>query len=130
MSEKILIIDDEETIRDTLTEVLEEEGYLVSKAVDGHDALRQMKKVQFDLVLCDVVMPGADGTEILKSIRESSPFTFVVMMTAFGTIENAVEIMKEGAIDYIIKPFRFDELLIEIKRDFRKTKPYSTNQDV
>jgi len=52
------------------------------------------------------------------------------MMTAFGTIENAVEIMKEGAIDYIIKPFRFDELLIEIKRDFRKTKPYSTNQDV
>ena len=99
MSEKILIIDDEETIRESLSEVLQEEGYLVSEAVDGRDALRQMEQTQFDLALCDVVMPGIDGMEVLKTIHKSSPSTSVVMMPAFVTIENAVEIMKHGAID-------------------------------
>jgi len=117
---RILVIDDEDTFRDTLSEVLREEGYLVSIAIDGKDALRQIEETRFDLALCDVVITGIDGMDVLKAIRYSSPSTYVVMMTAFGTKENAIETMKQGAVDYISKPFDFDDLLLKLKKILEK----------
>lgn len=118
MTEKILIVEDEETVRDTLASVLKEEGYSVSTAVDGYDAIKQIENDFFDLLLCDVVMPKIDGMDVLKTILETSPSTQVVIMTAFGTIRSAVEAIKLGAIDYVTKPFLFEEIIFILKRIF------------
>lgn len=127
MNEKILIVDDEETAREALSEVLAEEGYIVSMAPDGYKAIEQMKDKRFDLVLCDIVMPGLNGMEVLKQTQEQNPGVIFVIMTAFGTIQNAVDAMKHGADDYVVKPFNFDEFLIKLKRLFQEHKMRRAN---
>jgi two-component system response regulator PilR (NtrC family) len=122
---KILVVDDEQSMRDFLAILLTKEGHEVVTAKNGADAIRSVQAEIFDLVITDVKMPGADGMEVLKSVKEISPETVVIMITAFATTETAVEAMKIGAYDYIIKPFKVDELKLIInnsleKRDLRK----------
>ena len=114
--ERILIVDDEDQMRDLLAKVLEKNGYQVTTAPDGGSALALLEKESMDLVVTDVRMPGMDGMEALKAIKELNPDTGVIIMTAFGSIDQAVQAVKEGAHDYISKPFKIDEMLLTIRK--------------
>jgi two-component system response regulator PilR (NtrC family) len=117
---KILIVDDEQSMRDFLAIMLKKEGHEVVSAGNGSDAIRAIQAEIFDLVITDVKMPGTDGIEVLKTIKEVSSETVVIMITAFATAETAVEAMKLGAYDYIIKPFKVDELKLIIQNSLEK----------
>jgi DNA-binding response OmpR family regulator len=116
MTKKILIVDDEKNIRITLKHCLENQDYVIESAVNGEEALHKLQTTNFDLILLDIKMPGLTGMEVLKKIREMGNKVDVIMMTAYGTIERAVEAMKLGAIDFINKPFTPDEIR-EIVKD-------------
>lgn len=113
---RVLIVDDDEKMGEVLRKVLIRHGYHLSLASSGEEALRQLKRRLFDLMLTDIQMPGMDGLALLRRAREISPETTVIMMTAFGAVDSAVEAMKQGAYDYISKPFKMDEVLIAISR--------------
>ncbi|MBI4840952.1 MAG: sigma-54-dependent Fis family transcriptional regulator [candidate division NC10 bacterium] len=112
--ERVLIVDDEEQMRELLAKVLEKNGYQVAAAGDGAQALALLEREPVDLVVTDVRMPGLGGMEALKSIKELNPDIIVIIMTAFGSIDQAVQAVKEGAYDYINKPFKIDEMLLTI----------------
>ncbi len=114
--EKILIVDDEESVRSMIVVLLQKEGYQVSSASDGPDALGFLGEQPFDLVLSDIRMPGMDGLELLDRIRSLYPEVTVIMMSAFGTVDLAVEALKRGAYDYISKPFKPDEILLALRK--------------
>src|SRR3990172_5338255 len=106
----ILVVDDEKSVRESLNKVLSKEGYRVLEAESGEEALSVCRKEFVNLVLTDLKMPEMDGLELLKALKLLQPDVAVVMMTAYGTIEKAVESMKEGASDFILKPFKRFEL--------------------
>ncbi len=117
---KVLIVDDEQSLRDFLAILLKKEGHDVVTANNGTDALKAVHAEIFDLVISDMKMPGVDGIGVLKTTKEISPETVVIMVTAFATAETAVEAMKLGASDYIIKPFKVDELKLIINNSLEK----------
>jgi nucleotide-binding universal stress UspA family protein len=122
---KILVVDDELSLRDSLKEWLEEEGFTTGMAGSGQQALDMLTKEDYHLMLTDIKMPGMDGVELLHRAKKDNPDLGVVMMTAYATIDTAVDAMKIGAHDYLIKPFD-PELLIpkilKIHQDFEVTK--------
>lgn len=120
--ERILIVDNEKSMRDFLSIVLKKEGYLVDTAEDGDHALKCFEKDIFDLVLTDIKMPRMGGLELLKALKGVSPETVIVMMTAFASTETAIEAMKEGAYDYLTKPFQIDEVKLIIKNALERKK--------
>jgi two-component system NtrC family response regulator len=119
---RILVVDDEESLRRILQVQLENRGYETSLAKNGQDALAILTESPHDLVLTDLRMPGLSGLELLKRIREHHQGTEVILLTAFGTIENAVEAMQSGAYHYVTKPVRFDELAIVIERALERCR--------
>ena len=125
-SKKILIVDDESEMRIALETTLKREDYQLVCAEDGKQALDLFEDDAFDLVLTDVRMPKLSGLELLRAVKERSPKIPVVMMTAYGTIDNAVEAMKEGAFDYLIKGsgFSADVLVSTVKRAFLNPQDY------
>jgi DNA-binding NtrC family response regulator len=126
----ILVVDDEPLIRDTLAEYLTQEGYLVEVCADGEDAIAHAGDQRFDVVLCDVQLPGIDGLELLDQLRRVSPETFVLMMTSYATVENAVEAFQRGAHDYLMKPILLDEVLNKIRRVIAYGEVYRENRDL
>ena len=116
MSESILIVDDEEIIRESLSFILNKEGYKVREAENGKVALDLVKSESFDLVLTDLEMPEMKGIELLENVSRVSPETLVVIITAYGSIDTAIAALRKGAIDYILKPVEFDELLVKVRR--------------
>ncbi|SNB45396.1 sigma-54 dependent transcriptional regulator [Geobacter sp. DSM 9736] len=116
MSAKILIIDDDASFRRVLEYNLQEEGYEVRTAASGEDGLALFHKMNPELVITDVKMPGMDGYQVLKAVKKASPQTEVIIITAFGAVGAAVEAMKHGAFDYIAKPFNRDELKVTVRR--------------
>jgi two-component system, NtrC family, response regulator PilR len=119
---KILVIEDEKSMREVLKILLEEEGYEITSASDGLAAIEYLRSDIFDLVITDMKMPKANGFEVLKKVKETSPSTIVIMITAFGTTESTIEAMKLGAYDYIHKPFKIDEIRLIIQKAFEKKK--------
>lgn len=115
MIKKILIVDDEKNIRMTLKQSLKSEEYKVYIAVNGEEALQLLQEQEVDLVLLDIKMPGLTGMEVLKEIRRIGNDVNVIMMTAYGSVEKAVEAMKLGAIDFISKPFTHNEIRSIVK---------------
>jgi len=113
---RILVVDDEARMAGLIRMELEEHAHSVSTAGDGAMALELVGRNDFDLVLTDLRMPGMDGLTLLKAVKEQSPETAVVLMTAYASAQTAVSAMKEGAYDYLIKPFEMDELLIMVER--------------
>jgi len=109
---KILVVDDEIKMRRVLQMILQKEGYEIVTSKDGREALQKVEEENFDLVLTDMKMPGLSGIDLLKKIRESDEEIPVIMITAYGTVETAVKAMKEGAYDYLLKPFEKDEMKI------------------
>ena len=118
MREKIhiLVVDDEEIVRESLLDWLREDGYQVEAAEDGFKALKKFEEQPWDIALIDLKMPKMDGLELLGKIKESWPETQVVIITAYATVNTAVQAMKVGAYDYLVKPFNPEELSLLIKR--------------
>ncbi|WP_163708829.1 sigma-54-dependent transcriptional regulator [Mangrovibacterium lignilyticum] len=112
---KILVVDDERSIRNTLKDILEYEKYQVDLAEDGISGLELVQKNEYDIVLCDIKMPGMDGIEVLEKIQEAGIDTPVVMISGHGNIDTAVESIKKGAFDFIEKPLDLNRLLITIR---------------
>ena len=112
----IHIIDDEPVIHDILTRLLTSEGYDVEISASGEEALEKYASQRFDLVLLDLLMPGMDGIEVLRAIKRIQPQAVVVILTAYASVESAIEAMKIGAFDYVQKPFKHEELLLIVAR--------------
>ncbi len=119
---KILLVEDEKSMREVLKILLEGENYLVMLAADGLEGISYIDKDIFDLVITDIKMPRIDGFELLRKTKEIAPDTLVIMITAFGTTESAIEAMKLGAYDYINKPFKIDEIRLIVKKAIEKKR--------
>ncbi len=118
---RILIIDDEKSIRTSLREILEYEKYEVDEAVDGLDGIGKIKNKKYDIALCDIKMPKLDGIEVLEKSRELNPDVQFIMISAHGSIETAVEAVKKGAYDFIQKPPDLNRLLITVRNALDKS---------
>lgn len=134
-SKKILIADDEVIILKILKEELTDAGYAVDMAHDGEEASVKLRYAIYDLVILDQKMPKKSGLDVLKEIREQAPETIVILMTAFGSIHNAVEAMKLGAFDYLTKPFENADLLKKVAEAFKikagiQVRPLGEDEDV
>jgi len=113
---RILIADDNNDMCEVLSKSLRKRGYSVATSPDGADALERVKHETFEVVLADLRMPVLDGMGLLKKIKEVAPATIVIMITAYGTVEDAVEAMRHGAFDYVLKPFSTDEIEVKIRK--------------
>lgn len=118
---KILIIDDERSIRNTLKDILEFEGHEVTLAADGEEGLGKARETGFDAIFCDIKMPGMDGTEVLEKMVEEGIDSEIIMISGHGTIDTAVDCIKKGAFDFIEKPLDLNRILITIKNATDKT---------
>jgi diguanylate cyclase (GGDEF)-like protein len=112
----ILVIDDEENIRELLRELLEDENFSVSTASSGEEGIEIAKERAFDVVITDLKMPGMSGIEVIRKFKEKNSNTTVIVITGYPTIESAVEAMKEGAYDYILKPFNLDHIKLVVRK--------------
>ena len=125
--EKILVVDDEQSLREVLSIMLKRAGYAVTIAMDGEDAVELLQKEIFDLVITDLRMPKVDGMEVLKAVKSTSPETVVLIITAFASADSAVEAMKQGAYDYLTKPFQVDEVQLIIRNALEKRRLTTEN---
>jgi DNA-binding NtrC family response regulator len=130
MPQSVLVVDDEPLIRDTLAEYLASEGFAVAACGDGESALDAAAGRRFDVALCDVQLPGADGLGLLDALRRASPETVVLMMTAYATVENAVEAFQRGAHDYLMKPLILEEVLGKLRRAVAYRELSRENRDL
>lgn len=119
---KILIVDDDSELRSNLSEILRGKGYHTDEASSGKDAIEKAASDEFDVVLLDLMMPKIGGMDVLTELRKIKPKTKVIMITAFATIDNAVEAIKKGASDYISKPFKIEDLDATIRRVIEEAK--------
>lgn len=125
----VLVVDDDKNIRLLLSQCLEEAGYEVNSAVDGEHAVKKAEERRFDLVLLDMKLPGIDGLQVLRKLRSLWPDLPIVIITAHGTIETAVEAMKQGAVDYLQKPFTPEEIRAIVQRNIAKADMLQINRD-
>jgi len=117
---RILVVDDEETIRKSLTVVLGEKGYLVDTAESGREAINKSERLAYDLVLIDIRLPDMDGVQLLTAMRETTPKRVKIIITGYPSLQNAIEAVNKGADGYIVKPIKMDELLTMIKEHLEK----------
>src|SRR5688572_30694617 len=116
MATSLLIVDDEPKMSGVLARMLGRDGYDVQWTDDPRNAVNMLHQQPFDIILCDLRMPGLSGIDVLEQAKKQNPSVDFVMMTAYATPQTAVESMKKGAIDYLIKPFSIDELRILVRR--------------
>ncbi|SDC25698.1 response regulator [Geotoga petraea] len=127
---KILIADDTKNIRNLLVLGMKNKGYDVEEAIDGEEALRKINHNKYDLIFLDIKMPKISGTKILKEMRNKDDHTDVVIMTAYGTVKNAIECTKLGTVAYIQKPFTFERLENTLKNmETAKINSYYSNEE-
>jgi response regulator RpfG family c-di-GMP phosphodiesterase len=124
---RVLIVDDEKFIRDILADFLGMEGYVVRTAEDGQAALNELTHAHYDLVISDLKMPRMGGIELLEQIGTAAPNALTVIMTGFGTVETAIDAMKRGAYDYILKPFKVEEVIHVVQRGLEKQRLAAEN---
>ncbi|WP_305045752.1 sigma-54-dependent transcriptional regulator [Geoalkalibacter sp.] len=124
---QILVIDDEGHNRQALSLLLSHSGYQVQSAASGEEALEIMQKTPFEIIISDLFLPGVSGIDILKRVKEESPYTSVILITGNASAETAVEAMKEGAFDYITKPFNFEKLKVIVAKAVEKSRLVAEN---
>lgn len=116
MKTRVLIVDDEEEFVQALSERLTIRDYDVSSALNGQDAVRKVKDYNFDVVILDVLMPGMNGIDVLREIKRIKPLTEVLMLTGHATVDSAIEGLKVGALDYLMKPCKTEDLVAKINK--------------
>ncbi len=124
---RVLIVDDEKYIRDILADFLGMEGYQVRTAADGAAALVELEASHYDLIISDLKMPRMGGIELLEAVATAAPKALTVIMTGFGTVETAIDAMKRGAYDYILKPFKVEEVIHVVQRGLEKQRLTAEN---
>jgi len=127
---KILIADDDDIARDVITTLLSREGYAVLSAIDGLEAIDRLKEEKVHMVITDLQMPGANGIEVLKYAVRSDPDLAVVILTAYGTLDTALEAITEGAYDYLTKPFKTLEISILAERAYQRALLIADNREL
>ena len=125
---RLLVVDDDLESCEVVAEALRAEGYVVATAQGGRTALTLAREQVFDIVMSDIRMPDLDGLALLRGLREASPGVTVILMTAFGTVEAALEAIKEGAYDYVSKPLHLDELLLTVRRAIEQRRLVRENE--
>jgi DNA-binding NtrC family response regulator len=123
----IHVIDDEPVIHDVLTQLLTSEGYEVEISASGEEALEKFPSHSFDVILLDLLMPGLDGIETLRRIKRLDPLAAVIIITAYGSVESAISAMKIGALDYVQKPFKHDDLLLAVEKAVERKRLQDEN---
>src|SRR5262245_10347493 len=126
-SPRVLVVDDEKVIREILSDFLTMEGYVVRAVEDGAAALKELRLRPYDLVISDLKMPNVGGLELLEKIAEEKLNVLSVIMTGFGTVETAIEAMKKGAYDYILKPFKVEEVVRVVQRGLDRQRLQAEN---
>lgn len=116
MSANLLVVDDEKAVRDSLEDILELENYSVDAVGSGEDALEALTEQDYDLLLLDIKMPGISGIEVMRQSRRQAPETKVIILTGHGSLESAIEALRSGASDYILKPYHSEDILSSIGR--------------
>src|SRR5204863_5346539 len=124
---RILVVDDEKVIREILADFLSMEGYVVHAVEDGVEAMKELKKRSYNLVISDLKMPNMGGLELIAQVTEESIPVITVIMTGFGTVETAIEAMKKGAYDYILKPFKVEEVVHIVQRGLDRQRLQQEN---
>ena len=125
-----MIIDDERAIRNSLSEILSDEGYNVEVAEDGPTAIEMAEKERYDVIFCDIKMPNMEGTEVLEKLRKDGIDSAIIMISGHGDIETAVECIKKGAFDFIQKPLDLNRILITIKNATERTQIITENTNL
>jgi len=125
---RVLVVDDEESVRFFLTRALAKAGYAVDAAPDGQVAIDLLGRTPYDVVLTDLVMPGLTGLDVLAAVHEMDKESIVILMTAHGTVENAIDALRKGAFDYITKPFETKELLVTVERGLERREVERENR--
>ncbi len=128
MAGRILVVDDEDIIRESLSYILKKEGYYVEEAPDGKAAYEKILEEPFDVVISDLEMPRMRGIDLLENISKASPQTSVLIITAYGSLDTAIEALRRGATDYILKPVEFEEIILKLRRLFNNRKLLIENQ--
>jgi DNA-binding NtrC family response regulator len=126
----VLIVDDEEVLQDVLTSLLRKEGHSTLSAYSGEEALEILEREEVDLVLLDLMLPGISGQQALRRIRQRDPEQVVIVITAFSSIESAIDAMREGAFHYIPKPFKNEEVLLTIRKGLEQRRLTEENRDL
>jgi response regulator RpfG family c-di-GMP phosphodiesterase len=124
---RVLVVDDEKFIRDIIADFLGMEGYIVRTAEDGTSAVTELERARYDMVISDLKMPKMGGLDLLKEVARVHPETLTVIMTGFGTVETAIDAMKRGAYDYILKPFKVEEIVHIVQRGLEKRRLSAEN---
>jgi putative nucleotidyltransferase with HDIG domain len=124
---RVLVVDDEKFIRDIIADFLGMEGYIVRTAEDGSSAVTELERARYDMVISDLKMPRMGGLDLLKEVSKTHPDTLTVIMTGFGTVETAIDAMKRGAYDYILKPFKVEEVVHIVQRGLEKRRLTAEN---
>src|ERR671922_2279585 len=125
---RILIVDDEEVLRDVLEVVLRKEGFDAVLAATGEEALNVLDTEEVDLVILDIMLPGISGIDTLRAIRIANPTLPVIVITAFSSIDGAIEAMKHGAFHYIPKPFKNEEVILTVNKALEQRRLTSENE--
>jgi DNA-binding response OmpR family regulator len=120
--ENILVVDDDQELRETLIEVLSQEGLTVQAAASADQALALLECAPFHLLLLDMVMPGTDGMTAIPLLKKQAPRARIIVMTAFASVQNAVQALQQGADDYIVKPFKIDALMLAVRRNLQEAR--------
>jgi DNA-binding NtrC family response regulator len=126
----LLIVDDDKNLLSVLKTILVEENHNVSTCSDGETAIRLCRRTKFDLVITDLMMPGTNGLEVLREVRKIDPDILVILITGFGSLETAVQAIREGAYDYITKPFKLDEIKIIVNHAREKISLSRENRNL
>jgi response regulator RpfG family c-di-GMP phosphodiesterase len=124
---RVLVVDDEKFIRDIIADFLGMEGYIVRTAEDGVSATSELSRAHYDMVISDLKMPNMGGLDLLREVASAHPDTLTVIMTGFGTVETAIDAMKRGAYDYILKPFKVEEIVQIVQRGLEKRRLTAEN---
>jgi len=119
---RILVVDDDGELRDNIVEILTDDGHEVLSSENAENALKVLDNAAFDLIILDLVMPGMGGLDAIPFARQKCPNARIVVITAFSTVDSAVESMKKGAADYLTKPFKIDELLTAVRRNLEEAR--------
>lgn len=127
---KILIAEDDSLVREAVRQLLAREGYCVGTAPDGLEAIKILTMDEVDLVVTDVRMPGAGGMDVLRHARRVAPDTAVIIMTAYGTLETALEAMRQGAFDYLTKPFQIEQMTFAVEKAYGRALLIEENREL